>query len=157
MWMGFVADPLFSSKSHGGMASYVNLRLFPYITNIRFTKCTLSFSFSILPGFCFMLVYLYPRDSPNFELNDFGILSEEISFWINKGFVPYLGGDYNSRLGDINILSQRSMKWRYTQNVDLIVIVGIFIFIKGNKILLKFDKACSSSLLSNRLLQRTSL
>ena len=113
-----ISDPLFSFKSHGGMASYINLRLFPYITNIRFTKCTLSFSLSILPGFCFMLVYMYPLDSPNFDLNDFGILSEEISFWINKGFVPYMGGDYNSRFGDFNIISQRTLKWRYTQNID---------------------------------------
>ena len=116
-----IADPVFSSKSHGGMASYVNLKLFPYVTNIRFTKCTLSFSFSTLPGYCFMLVYMYPLDSPNFDLNDFGILSEEISFWINKGFVPFMGGDYNSRLGDINLLSQRTLKWRYTQNLDQIM------------------------------------
>ncbi len=113
-----IADPSFSFQTHGGMASYVKSRLAPYITNIRFTKCTLSFSISIIPGFSFMLVYMYPYDSYNFELNDFGILSEEISYWINNGFVLYMGGDYNSRLGDINIISQKTLKWRYKQNID---------------------------------------
>ena len=88
------------------MASYVKLRLFPYITNICFTKYTLSFSFTIFTGFCFMLI----RDSINYELNDFGILSEEICYWINHVFIPYMGGDYNLRLGDMNILSQKTLK-----------------------------------------------
>ena len=67
-----------------------------------------------------MLVYMYPYDSNNFEINDFGILSEEISHWINQDFIPYIGGDFNSRLGDINAISQKSLKWRYQQNVDII-------------------------------------
>ena len=115
-----ISDPSFTSDNHGGMAAYVSLKLFPYITNIRFSKCTLSFSFTILPGFCFMLTYMYPLDSINYELSDFGILSEEINFWLEHGFTPYIGGDYNARLGDLNILSQRLMKWRYTINVDTV-------------------------------------
>ena len=115
-----ISDPSFTSDNHGGMAAYVSLKLFPYIANIRFSKRTLSFSFTILPGFCFMLTYMYPLDSINYELSDFGILSEEINFWLEHGFTPYIGGDYNARLGDLNILSQRLMKWRYALNVDTV-------------------------------------
>ena len=113
-----IADPTFTSNNNGGMASYVSCRLFPYITNIRFSKCTLSFSFSILPGFCFMLTYMYPLDSINYNLDDFGILSEELSYWLDNGFIPFMGGDYNARLGDLGILAQKTLKWRYSTNID---------------------------------------
>ena len=103
------------------MAAYVNFKLYSYITNIRFIKCTLSFSFNTLPSFCFMLIYMFPRDSINYDLNDFGTLSEEISYWVNHGFTPYMGGDYNSRLRDLNKLSQKTLKWRYMPNVDVVV------------------------------------
>ena len=113
-----ISDPTFTLNNSGGMASYVSMRLFPYITNIHFSKCTSSFALSILPGFCFMLAYIYPLDSINYDLNDFGILSEEISFWLDHGFVPYMGRDYNSRLGDLNLIPQHMTKWRYALNVD---------------------------------------
>ena len=116
-----ISDPTFAAINSGGMAAYLNTRLFPYVCNIRFTKCTLSFSLSILPGFCFMLVYIYPVDSMNYDLNDFGIVSEEISYWLDSGFTPFLGGDYNARLGDLNVLSQQTLKWRYTPNIDNVV------------------------------------
>ena len=45
---------------------------------------------------------------------------EEISYWINEGFITYIGGDFNSRIDDINDISQKSLKWRYQQNVDTI-------------------------------------
>ena len=88
-----ISDPTFAAINSGGMAAYLNVRLFPYVCNIRFTKCTLSFSLSILPGFCFMLVYIYPVDSMNYNLNDFGIVSEEISYWLLCGNTPYIGRD----------------------------------------------------------------
>ena len=101
-----VSDPNFKSNTHGGLAAYISVKLYPYITNIRFSKCSLSFSFTTLPGFCFIGVYMYPIDSMNFELDDFGLLSEDILFWLNKDFVPFVGGDFNSRLGDINSLAK---------------------------------------------------
>ena len=116
-----ISDPSFMSNNYGGMAAYVSLRLSPYLTNVRFSKCTLSFSVSVLPGICFMITYMFPLDSINYDLNDFGILSEEISFWLDRGFTPYIGGDFNSRLGDLSLLSQRTLKWRYVPNVDAVI------------------------------------
>ena len=34
-----------------------------------------------------------------------------------KGLIPYLGGDFNSRLGDINLLLPGS-SWKHLKNVD---------------------------------------
>ena len=98
---------------------YFPFKYFEYVTSIRFTKCTLSFSFTILPHYSFVAVYIYPIDSKNFANTDFGILSEELAFWTNKGSTPYVGGDFNSRLGNIAELSGKTLKWRYEPNVDI--------------------------------------
>ena len=113
-----VSDPLFYSNCHGGLAAYVKDNLFPHLTNIRFSKCTLSFSIATIPNCYFMLVYMYPLDSINYNLGDFGILIEEMTFWDRLGYLPFIGGDFNSRIGDINILSQKKLKWRFETNLD---------------------------------------
>ena len=64
---------------------------------------------------------MFPLESINYDMNDFGTLFEEISYWLTHGFIPYMGGDYNSRLGDLNKVSQKTQKWRHTQNVDVVV------------------------------------
>ena len=116
-----IGDPLFNSSSFGGIAAYVNRRWSPMLQNIRFSKCSLSFSLSEIPGFAFMVVYVYPLDSINFNLEDFGILSEEVEYWNMKGFVIYFGGDFNSRMGNMNIISTKSLKWNYAPNVDTVI------------------------------------
>ena len=79
-----IADPTFPMiAQHGGIAAYVNVKYF--VTGIRFSKCTLSFSLDTLREYCFVGVYIYPIDSLNFSNSEFGILSEELSFWLNKG------------------------------------------------------------------------
>ena len=101
-----IADPNFpESTTHGGIAGYIKANFYKYITNIRFSKCTLSFTFSFLPHFCYMMVYLYPVDSKNYDDTDFGTLAEEIIFWNNLGYTLYIGGDFNARLGDLNVIS----------------------------------------------------
>ena len=54
----------------------------------------------------------------NYSNTDFGILSEELAFWINNGNTPFVGGDFNSKLGDIAELSSKTLKWRYEMNID---------------------------------------
>ena len=48
--------PLF--QRHGGMAVYVTDVYAQYMVNLRFTKCTLSFSLSVIPDVFFMGVCL---------------------------------------------------------------------------------------------------
>ena len=64
---------------------------------------------------------MFPRDSINSDTSDFGTLSEEISYWLNHGFIPYMGGDYNSRLGDLNKMAHKTLKWRFASNVDVVI------------------------------------
>ena len=108
--------PLF--QRHGGLAVYVNSFYSPYINNLRFTKCTISFSLSIIPKVFYMGVYMYPTDSDNYDLGDFGIITDEVKYWLCKGFTPYMGGDFNSRLGNLDEISAKSLGWCYANNVD---------------------------------------
>ena len=114
-----IADPTFPMiAQHGGIAAYVTVKYFA--TGIRFSKCTLSFSLDTLREYCFIGVYIYPIDSINFSNSEFGILSEELSFWLNRGITPYIGGDFNARLGNIGELSAKTLKWRYGDNIDAV-------------------------------------
>ena len=111
-------DPSFVGSTDGGMAACVKRHLSPYVTNLRFNKCSLAFSLSHIPQFSFMCVYVYPVDSMNFSMEDFGILSSEISHWLDMNVTPYIGGDMNARMGDLDGISLKTLKWRYEQNVD---------------------------------------
>ena len=64
---------------------------------------------------------MYPVDSLNHSLNDLGILSEEISYWKDRGVTPFFAGYFNAQVGDLNKLAEKStLKWKYDQNVDKI-------------------------------------
>ena len=49
------------------------------------------------------------------------MLSNDIEYWLKKGATPFIAGDFNSRIGDINALSQKCLKWHYNDNVDNIL------------------------------------
>ena len=68
-----------------------------------------------------MSVYINPVNSNYYSLNDFGLIAEELSHWKEKGFTVFMGGDFNARLGDLNELSSKSLKWRYKPNVDSVI------------------------------------
>ena len=115
-------DPNFAlSQKHGGMAVYINTMYVQYVTDLRFTKCTLSFAMTTIPDVFFMGVYVYPQSSANYCDTDFAVVINEINYWISRGFHPYIGGDFNTRAGDLNKISSKSLKWRYAENVDAIV------------------------------------
>ena len=79
--------------------------MFVIVWLIQLTKC------------CYMLVYIYPVDSKNYNEADFGILAEELLFWMSRGYTENVGGDFNARLGDLNILSKKICHWRYDEKV----------------------------------------
>ena len=107
--------------THGGIAVYVTNYLAQYVINLRYGKSSLSFCISTLPNTFFMGVYVYPTDSTNSDLTDFGELIDDISYWMDKGYTPFIGGDFNSRPGDLNIIGMNSLKWRFSQNIDTFV------------------------------------
>ena len=48
----------------------------------------------------------------------FVIVIDEIDFWMSKGYTPYIGGDFNSRIGNIGSFSSKSLNWKYEENID---------------------------------------
>ena len=112
-------DPTFpTTQNHGGMAVYVSSLYAQYVKDLRFTKCSISFTLTHVPETFFMGVYIYPPASSNYSDADYAVVINEINYWTGKGFHPYIGGDFNSRVGDLNIISAESLNWRYTQNAD---------------------------------------
>ena len=112
-------DPSFPHfQKHGGQVVYVNSVYAQYINDLRFTKCTISFSISVIPDTFFMGVYVYPPSSSNHKDTDFAIVIDEIDYWMSKGYTPYIGGDFNSRIGDIGVIAEKSLKWKFEDNID---------------------------------------
>ena len=71
-------DPNFAlSQKHGGMAVYINTMYVQYVTDLRFTKCTLSFAMTTIPDVFFMGVYVYPQSSANYCDTDFAVVINE--------------------------------------------------------------------------------
>ena len=105
-------------STHGGLVVYIKNVLFDHIQDIRFSKCTVSFKSDFIPDYFFMGVYMYPYGSHNFSERDFGIFSQDIEYWLSRGVTPFIGGDLNSRNGDLNALPEKSLGWRYEENVD---------------------------------------
>ena len=108
--------PLF--QKHGGQVVLVSSVYAQYITDLRFTKCTISFSLSVVTDVFFMGVYVYPPSSANHKDTDFAIVMKEIDYWMSKGYTPYIGGDFNSRIGDIGTIATKSLKWKFEDNID---------------------------------------
>ena len=108
--------PLF--QKHGGQIVLISSVYAQYVVDLRFTKCTISFTLTVVPDVFFMGVYVYPPSSSNHKDTDFAIVMDEIDYWISKGYTPYIGGDFNSRIGDINTISQKGLKWKFEENID---------------------------------------
>ena len=114
-----VGDPKFPLIStHGGNVAYIKNDIYEHMQSLRFSKCSISFKFNFAPGIVFMGVYIYPYDSYNYDDCDFALLSSEIEYWLCKGVIPFMGGDLNSRIGDLNAFGLNSLKWNYADNVD---------------------------------------
>ena len=69
------------------------------VPDIRYSACTIAFKLNSTPGLAYMGVYVYPVDSLNYKDTDFGVLFNEINHWIERGITPFIGGDFNSRMG----------------------------------------------------------
>ena len=114
-----VGDPKFPLIStHGGIVAYIKNDIYEHIQSLRFSKCSLSFKLGVAPNIFFMGTYMYPYDSHNYHDGDFALLSSDIEYWLCKGMIPFIGGDLNSRIGDLNAVSTKTLKWRYADNVD---------------------------------------
>ena len=108
-------------SKHGGNVVYIRNDLYEHLLTLRFSKVSISFNFTFAPNVVFMGIYIYPIDSVNYNDGDFALLSKEIEFWLERGFTPFIAGDFNSRIGDISSFSRNCLRWRYRKNIDSIL------------------------------------
>ena len=105
--------------SYGGVAAYIRNNLFSQISKVEFHKCFILIEFSCFPSYSFYGVYIQPVDSKHFELDMFSDLASSIYECIENERVPFVGGDFNSRLGDLNNFAHSiGLNWKYSQNMD---------------------------------------
>ena len=114
-----IGDPTFPLvSSHGGTVVYIKNEFFKHIQQIRYGRCTIPFNFTFALKVVFIGVYIYPYDSLNFRDSDFATILCEMDYWLCKWLTPFIGGDFNARVGDCKSFSQNSLKWRYDTNID---------------------------------------
>ena len=86
------------------------------VIDISYNRCFLTFRFDFALSYLFGGVYIKPENSKHFEPSMFADLDTLMCHCIECDYTPFIGGDFNTRFGDLNELSQ---SWHYNINVDL--------------------------------------
>ena len=109
------ADPKKKFCNHGGIAAYVKNCFASNIFDLSYNECYVSFRLDIAPTYLFGGVYINPENSKYFTPEMFAELDSLLVRCDENDYIPYIGGDFNSRLGDFNLLCS---SWHYESNVD---------------------------------------
>ena len=112
-----VADPNKKLCTCGGLAWYVKNNLARHIIEKQFNDSYISFRLDIAPKYVFVGVYIQPEGARNFKVNMFAEVGGFLNDCKEKGLIPFVGGDFNSRPGDLNALNNDDT-WKYEPNVD---------------------------------------
>ena len=112
-----IADPTIRTCSHGGMAFYVKRYLFNHVMQLKFGQSFISLCFDICPAYVFIGTYIKPESSRYFESEMFSELCAHIIGCHENSKTVFMGGDLNSRPGDLNKLTNNSL-WNFACNVD---------------------------------------
>ena len=110
------ADANLKICKHGGIAAYAKNSYAKNIFDLSFSECYVTFRFDFAPTYIVRGVYIQPENSKYFSPNMFAELDSLLSRCIECDYIPFIGGDFNSRLGDLNLLSK---SWHYSKNVDV--------------------------------------
>ena len=102
-------------RHRGGVAVYIHERFSKFVTKLTYDECFISFMLSNSTNYMFIDVYIPPEDSVYADPTAFARLCELLLKCKEKGLTPFIGGDFNSRLGDQNDLPCR---WKYLPNCD---------------------------------------
>ena len=106
--------------SFGGIAWYIHEKLAKHVFDIVYNVCFISFRIVLAPKYVFIGVYIQPEGARYFCQNMFSSLTKFIVVTIAKGYIPYVGGDLNSRVGNINLLVPDNT-WLYDKNVHPVI------------------------------------
>ena len=62
--------------------------------------------------------YVQPESSKHYSDRMFTDVDQMFSKCHENGYIPFIGGDFNSRLGNLNNISSKT--WKYEDNCDVI-------------------------------------
>ena len=111
-----ISDPKISTCLHGGLAFYIKDYLFNHVIQLTFGKSFISLSFDLCPEYIFIGTYIKPESSRYFEAEMFAELCAHVIECHSLNKTVFMGGDLNSRPGDLNALNT---SWHYNSNVDV--------------------------------------
>ena len=112
-----VADPSKKTCSYGGIAWYIKNSLAKHMFQVQFNEAYISFRLTIFPNYVFIGVYVQPEGARHFKVNMFADVGALLAECHDKGFTPYIGGDFNSRPGDLHLINSDNT-WKYESNAD---------------------------------------
>ena len=110
------ADPDRKLCNFGGIACYVRNNIASHVFQVKYHVSYISFRIDTCPGFMFVGVYIQPEGARHFKESMFSDLSLILIECHEKGLIPFIGGDFNSRPGNLDSLGDG--KWRYNANKD---------------------------------------
>ena len=112
-----VADPSKKICTYGGIAWYVRNSLAKHMFQVQFNEAYISFRLNLFPNIVFIGVYVQPEGARNFNLHMFAEVGALLADCNQKGLTPYVGGDFNSRPGDLHLINS-DIAWTYESNID---------------------------------------
>ena len=111
-----VADPPIQYLKRWGTAIYVSNKFSKYIFGISYNQTYVSLRLTICPQLKFCSVYITCENSAYANAGSFGHLTQLLCECASHKQIPILGGDFNSRVGDLNNIKVNGMDWRYEKN-----------------------------------------
>ena len=82
-----LADTSIESLNHGGVVAYIDKNIFSHVFEITYSKFYIAFRLDFVPHFIFIGVYIQPINSPYFDSNMYGILSELILSYRERNLI----------------------------------------------------------------------
>ena len=95
--------------SHGGIIVYTRNVYTNHVIDITYNECYISFRFDFAPNVIFIGIYIQPENSKNFRIKMFADIDVLISKCCLKGYIPFIGGDVNARMGYLNTVGNMNI------------------------------------------------
>ena len=111
------ANPNLKLCIHCGIAVYEKNDYSKNIFDLSYGECYITFRFNFAPNYIFGGVYIQPENAGYFNPSMCAQLASILSHCVECNYIPYIGGDFNARLGNWNLLSK---SWHYSNNIDTI-------------------------------------
>ena len=108
------SNPKKAVVKHGGIAAYVKNDLAKNLMDIKYNNSYLSFRLDHSSNTLFAGIYVQPKSSKYFNISLFSEIDALLKDCKEHNFTPLIGGDFNARIGDINMISP----WKYEKNCD---------------------------------------